>query len=36
MRPVINVTTRKDGDKYQTITNINHDPNMVPNFLKNI
>ena len=25
MRPVINVTTRKDGDKEQIITNFNND-----------
>ena len=34
MKPVINVTTRKDGDKNQINTNINYDRNPLSMFLK--
>ena len=36
MRPVINVTARKDGDKNQMITNINYNQNSLFIFLKSI
>ena len=36
MRPVINVTTRRDGDKNQIVTNINYDQNQLSGFLKKI
>ena len=34
MRPVISVTTRKDGYKNQIITDINYDENALSIFLK--
>ena len=36
MRPAISVTTRKDGDKNQIITNINYDQNSLSIFLKQL
>ena len=36
MRPLINVTTRKDGDKNQVTTNINYDQHSLSIFLKQL
>ena len=35
-RPVINVTTRKDGDENQAFTNIIYDRNLMSFFLKQL